>query len=322
MKISEPKVSVLVPVYNGERYIEEALLSILQQTYQNFEVIICDDASIDNTLNICKKLAIQDSRIKLFENSVNKGYLLTCNYLFTQVSGELVTFQDADDVSDLTRLQKQVNFFADNPKIVACGTWATYFNQNLKDIIRYKKTETVYKSIKFKMYEQHQFCGASVMFKKTVLNYIEGYQTYFGRIGSEDYDFFFRISQRWPVANIPELLYFVRTTPGSLSRSVKSPKQLISHEVVIFLAIQRDNNNGLDSLTGLDRSLLSAYEKDLLQDIDCSAAGLYRKEADRFAWQGLYKYAFISSCRALLSSPFSLTNIKYFISSFIRFIRT
>ena len=107
-------ISVIMPAYNCELYVEMAIKSILEQTYKDFELLIADDASKDNTKKIIDDLAKTDSRIKTFHNESNLGYLQASNKLFEKCSGEYITFQDADDFSDVTRFEKLVKEFGND----------------------------------------------------------------------------------------------------------------------------------------------------------------------------------------------------------------
>ncbi len=116
----EPLVSVIIPAYNCERFIIQSLDSIINQTYQNLEIIVCDDASKDKTRKIIDSYS--DPRIKRFHNEYNMGYLITWNKLMAFATGEYITFQDADDVSDTKRIEILLKAFYNFPEISAVGS--------------------------------------------------------------------------------------------------------------------------------------------------------------------------------------------------------
>lgn len=314
---SNPRVSILMPAYNAVGYIKESVDSILKQTFSDLELVICDDASIDNTYAQC--LEINDKRVRLFKNDHNLGYLKTCNFLFGQARGEWIGFQDADDISDLTRVEKQIQFLNSNPDHVLCGTRAWYFERRQNEPVRYKNVEGTHEKILKALYHKNQFCGASVLVKKSVLYETGGYQIFYDRIGNEDYDCFFRIAQRFRVANLEEHLYFVRLSPNSVSRVIRNPKQLISGDLVLFFAHQRDRF-GKDSLTGLPSDLLDHFLEQKLARFIKDPSFLYRKNADMAAYNGNLKQVWKSSLLALKAKPFLFVNWKYFISGMIRFL--
>ncbi len=311
---NNPLVSIIMPAYNAEKYIAEAIESIIAQTYTNWELLIADDGSTDNTKNIIKDYANKESRIKTYHNSENIGYLKTCNKLFKICKGELITFQDADDISVPKRIEKQYLFLKHNSEIVAVGCQASYFKKNIENIIKNKTVNCNHVDIYNTLFYANQFSGASVMFRRKLFDSIGCYKEFFDRIGNEDYDFFFRIAKIHKVANLDETLYYVRLAPNSISRNIKSPRQIISADLVKFLAHQREKF-GKDSLTGLEYNLLENYENKLLADFNKDKTLLYRKSADSLSYSGLKKQALYSSFKALKIEPFKTINIKYFLAS-------
>ena len=121
-----PQISVLLPVYNGEKTIARAIESILNQDFKDFELIILDDGSKDKTLDICKDYQKKDSRIILVHHE-NKGLSATLNIGISLARGELIARQDSDDCSLPDRLEKQLNYMRANSKTVLLGTWAKIF---------------------------------------------------------------------------------------------------------------------------------------------------------------------------------------------------
>jgi len=108
------KVSILLSVYNAEKSIELSIKSILSQTYKNFELLIMDDHSSDDTLKICEKMRSIDSRITLFKNSINLGLTKSLNILALNSNGAYIARQDADDISLDQRIEKQLTFLKKN----------------------------------------------------------------------------------------------------------------------------------------------------------------------------------------------------------------
>jgi glycosyltransferase involved in cell wall biosynthesis len=120
-------VSIILPVYNGESTISASIESILQQSYQNFELIIIDDGSSDNSLKQMKQF--KDKRI-IINTQNNNGLAKTLNYGISVAKGELIARQDQDDISLPTRIEKQVERFYANKKLVLLGTNALVINEN------------------------------------------------------------------------------------------------------------------------------------------------------------------------------------------------
>jgi glycosyltransferase involved in cell wall biosynthesis len=121
-------VSVLMPVYNGEKYLREAIKSILNQTFTNFEFIIINDGSTDNSLYIIK--SFKDNRIKIIENKENLGLIKTLNKGINLAQGKYIARMDADDIALPKRLEKQIEFLEKNPKYSFVGTRAKYIYNN------------------------------------------------------------------------------------------------------------------------------------------------------------------------------------------------
>lgn len=213
-----PLISVIMPAFNAEKYLERAIDSILNQTYEYFELLILDDASEDNSSNIVKRYT--DPRIKRFKNETNQGYLKSVNFLFTQTTGNLIAFQDADDWSDRARFESQVKAFEDDIDLKFCGT----------QCIHYKNSQTnVYSNFPLtlhKVVEQLErgdtvvLCGASVMLKRELLERYGGYREFFDRIGAEHLDWFYQMFHREKFINLPQHLYTYRAVHDSFTKSL------------------------------------------------------------------------------------------------------
>lgn len=130
----QPLVSVCIPVYNGEKYINETLDCVLGQTYKNIEVIISDNCSTDRTIELIK--AYNDSRVKIFSNEKNEG--IKYNYLkvFTYASGKYLTFMGADDGMDITTIEKEVAILEDEKykDVVLVNGYVSIINDESKQV--------------------------------------------------------------------------------------------------------------------------------------------------------------------------------------------
>jgi len=141
-------VSVLLPVYNAEQTIGKTLSKILNQTYENIEIIIINDGSTDSSEQIIKRYAETDSKIKLFSRA-NHGLIDTLNFAISKASGQFLVREDADDYSTADRIEKQVTFMQANKDIVVCGS----------DYKTFGSSQT-----KIKMSHTPEICGAEVYF--------------------------------------------------------------------------------------------------------------------------------------------------------------
>lgn len=235
-----PLLSVIMPAYNAERYIEASIQSVLDQTFGDFELIICDDNSTDNTKDII--LDFLDSRIRFIENKSNIGYLKTVNRLFSMCQGEYIAFQDADDVSHPKRFELQLDILSQDESLYLVGT-------NYSRIDSRSRILSVHDAccepdlIKKLIIENNQFQKPSIIFRKHILQTVGGYREAFLQLGniSEDYDWLLRICERYKVINInyQEPLYIYRTLSTSMSRDIKDAKQFYGHKVAQYLAKQR-----------------------------------------------------------------------------------
>ncbi|MBX7181524.1 MAG: glycosyltransferase [Bacteroidia bacterium] len=204
---SKPLVSIIMPCYNAGIFVKEAIFSILNQTWQNIELLICDDASTDETRSIME--SFNDHRIRKFYHQENLGYLATCNELFQKVSGDFVSFQDADDFSEPGRIAQCLEAFRMNPEI---GFVITDFRRisksgrSLSSIIEPVDLERFRLDSNYKI----RVCGATIFIRREVLNKVGFYHPFFERKGGEDYEWLFRISRNFKGEHIREPLYVYR----------------------------------------------------------------------------------------------------------------
>ena len=130
IKKKSPLLTVLMPVYNAEKFLDESIGSILNQTYLEFELLILDDASTDNSLKIIKNYAKEDKRIRVLINKTNKKEAKCRNRLLKNTTTEFIAWMDADDISVIYRLQMQMDFLKQNPDIDVVGSHMSCFGKN------------------------------------------------------------------------------------------------------------------------------------------------------------------------------------------------
>lgn len=185
----KPKLSVVMPVFNGEKYLKEAIKSILDQTYKDFELIIIDDGSTDNTLKIISKF--QDQRIKLYRNRKNLGLVPSLNTGLFKSSGLYIARCDADDIYDKERFRKQIQFLSINLEYILVSSNAILIDEkgrSINKLIFPEKNENIRNGLQKKNIIIH----ASVMFRKSIVSQIGGYRHFFNS-GAEDYDLWLRL---------------------------------------------------------------------------------------------------------------------------------
>lgn len=122
MKLSDTLVSIILPICNAQAYLEIALQSLLRQTYQHIEIIAIDDDSRDGSYKILRELAKSDRRLKIFKNKKRYGLGVCLNRAIAKSRGKYIAFMNANDISGLHRIKRQVSYLLQNPDVVAVGT--------------------------------------------------------------------------------------------------------------------------------------------------------------------------------------------------------
>lgn len=183
-------ISVIMSVYNAEKYLEKAIESILTQSYDNLEFIIINDKSNDNSADIISKYADQDQRIKYIENERNQGLTYSLNKGLELAKGEYIARMDADDISTSDRLEKQVDYLKKNKEISLIGTSAYNIDENGK-VIDERNVPLEYEDIKKNINLVNPIIHPSVMFRKDDILAIGGYNEEFIKV--QDYELWFRI---------------------------------------------------------------------------------------------------------------------------------
>lgn len=217
----KPAISVVMPAYNAQEYIGEAIQSILNQTFTNFELLIIDDASTDRTLLLIRQYQKKDPRIRVTVNKTNLQIAGSLNKLIKLVRSEFIARMDADDISFPDRLRLQYKLIKENNKIGVVGADMIIIN---KDGIPFSKREYPEhnKELKKVMFRYSPFAHPVVMFRKKVFEEFGGYNV--DMVPCEDIDLWFRIGTKYQFASIPKTLLSYRNV--IYSNSTKSLKGL------------------------------------------------------------------------------------------------
>lgn len=241
--MKKPKVSVIMAVYNGEKYLKECIDSILNQTFSDFEFIIINDGSTDKTEEIVKNAMKKDKRIKLISNKENRGRAVARNQGLKIANGEYIAVIDSDDIALPQRLEKQVKFLDENQDVGLVGTWFYVIDEDGK-IIGKEKNPVSDEMIREKILKAMPFCHSSLMWRKECIEKVGGYRKEFSL--SQDYDLVLRISEKYKVANIPEFLCMRRYHPDAIT-VIKKREQEKFGKLAQILAEER-RLYGKDSL--------------------------------------------------------------------------
>lgn len=210
------KVSVIMGIYNCSKYLPFAIESIINQTFTDWELIMCDDASTDDTYQIAKYYEqLYPEKITIIKNDKNCKLSYTLNRCLNQARGIYIARMDADDLCDKKRFELQVNFLDSNPDISVVGTYMQRFNDNgLADIVEIKERPNYY-TLRYSLPFHH----ATIMMRKEAYDLLNGYTVSNRTVRGQDYDLWFRFfSLGLEGANIPIPLYYVREDMDAIKR--------------------------------------------------------------------------------------------------------
>jgi glycosyltransferase involved in cell wall biosynthesis len=212
--MSIPKVSVLMPCYNASEFIHESVESILNQVYSDFELILINDGSTDDTLAIGKQYAERDKRIKIISKS-NTGLPDSLNVGLNAAQGEWIARLDADDIAMPYRLQKQMKCIDKSKEIVLVGSGCVAIDRQGNEIGRYKYPGSHFKIVKSMEKMASPFPHSSAFFSRNLVKKIGGYCSRFK--AGEDIDLWFRISNLGSICCLPEPLIKLRKHAESIT---------------------------------------------------------------------------------------------------------
>jgi len=209
--IRDLKVSVIMAVYNGEKYLKSAIESILNQTVKNFEFILIDDGSKDRSLEIIKEFSKTDKRIKILKNPINIGLTKSLNKAIKYSTGNFIARQDVDDVSLPHRLEKQLYFLNNNPDYAFCGCNGIIKENkdNLTNIFKFKE-------IKKNLIIQNCFAHPSIFIRKSTFEKYGYYNEKF--LYGQDYELWCRLIYKYQLKaiNLPDQLIIMNIPIESL----------------------------------------------------------------------------------------------------------
>jgi glycosyltransferase involved in cell wall biosynthesis len=212
-----PKVTVLMPVYNGEKYLQEAVDSILCQTFTNFELLIIDDGSTDESITILESLA--DPRIRLVRNETNLKLVATRNKGLSLARGQYIALMDCDDISVPQRLSKQVAYLENNPDLGILGS-ACQFIDNSGVFGQVWSPPRQHGLICWEMCFTCPISNPTVMMRKSVIQDLGGYAAIpIAEYGTEDYELWQRAAGRTQLANLSDVLLFLRQHDSNITKT-------------------------------------------------------------------------------------------------------
>lgn len=267
-----PVVSVIMSVYNAEKFLAEALESIINQTFDSFEFIIIDDGSSDGSRLILEAYSRQDNRLKLVSRE-NRGLTASLNEGILLAKGTFIARMDADDIALPYRLEHQLQWLEKTGADI-CGSWMKIFGGNDKRVIKFAQTD---RAIKMALMFYSPFAHPSIMVKADLIKallYNEAYQV------AQDYDLWERAAEAgWKMTNVPEVLLLYRVHATQITSRTANRQQELSQSIrrryweFVFDAMQLSRNL-IDETLKIFELPLSEINMDA---VDASFTGLLQQ---------------------------------------------
>jgi glycosyltransferase involved in cell wall biosynthesis len=270
-----PKISVIIPVYNGEKTIEKTIESVLNQTFANFELLVIDDDSQDSTLEVIGK--IKDSRLKVFSYP-RAGVSASRNRGLTQASGEFISFLDADDLWTTDKLEAQFNALQENPQAAVAYSWTDWIDESgqfLRAGGHISVNGNAYAELLLRDFVES---GSNPLIRRQALAEVGNFDE--SLTHGEDWDMWLRLAARYEFVAVPSPQILYRISPNSASFDVWKM------EAGSLQIIERNFAQAPESLQHLKREALSSRYKYLT--FKALEGTLERKQglaAARFLWQ-------------------------------------
>lgn len=219
---AQPLISVVMPVYNVEAYVNEAIQSILDQTFPDFEFIIVDDASTDKTWDIVS--AFKDRRVICLRNAQNKGNYFSRNRGMKQAKGKYIAVMDGDDIAMPERLEKEFNYLEENPDMLAVGT-------DFRFTLEQEKPEmpTSYEEVCISLLRGFSLLHPSLMMRTEIIRSLGGYNENYRY--AADYNLFCQLSLKGKVNILPEQLMTYRLHPNQISKTFTSEQNEYANDI-------------------------------------------------------------------------------------------
>ncbi len=215
-------ISVILPVFNGEKYLQQSIRSILEQTYENWELIIVNDCSTDNTEEIAQRYAKIDKRIRVINNLENKKLPASLNIGFSNAKGQYFTWTSDDNAYAKDAFEKlRKNLIDNNVDFV----FSDYQVIDEEDYILYNQVTGPVEELPY-----YNNVGACFLYKKEIQEHLKGYNV--NKFLVEDYDFWLRVYWKYKMLHISESLYFYRIHAKSLTSERKKEVELAEIELL------------------------------------------------------------------------------------------
>lgn len=304
-----------MPAFNAAKYIDKSIKCILNQTNKNWELLIADDASTDKTKEIINQFS--DPRIKCFHNDSNLGYLETWNKLMKEASGDFITFQDADDLCAINRVELLLNELIKDSELAVVGSNFKHINTS-DEVVEISEFPLSHEEVFNAMPNKFHFIGSAIMIRKEVYDTIGGYHTFFNRIGAEDYYWMYLIMEKFKFKNISSPLYYYRFNESSVSGNISNnPSKINISKILHHLIVQR-KKNGSDDLQNGNELILKEYLDELNKPFLEDVSYYFYYVAKRRFYEGRKKLAINNLFKAICKKPLKIDyyrDLFYFIKN-------
>ena len=316
-----PIISVILPIFNGEKYLHEAIDSILCQTFDNFELIVINDGSSDGTQEIIEEYARLDSRVVLVSRE-NKGLVASLNEGIGKARGSWIARMDQDDIAHPERFEKQLEALSKTGADL-CGSWVQPFGANQKYIHKHAISND---AIKYELLFGCAFAHPSVIVRKVLINSLR-YDPDWEK--AEDYELWVRAAiAGWKMANVPEVLLSYRQHNSQMSSASSIDQQVLSQKVrkIYWEYLGKNiqlNSNEINAVLGLRESPLSKPDMNMVDSVFIRLLNSVKGESRQVIFDHLTRLYYRVACLSI-SVPLSWyslnkkygdkRNLKIFIS--------
>lgn len=235
-----PVLTVIMPVYNGEKFLKKSIDSVLNQTFTDFILLVLNDNSSDSTADILEHYKKKDSRISIITKTKNEGPANLRNEGVEKADTEFIALLDADDIALPTRFEKQLDYLKMHPEVGVCGTWFTFFGTKDKIV----KHEVSHEALKVQFLNSCGIGNPTVMFRKSVLGNLRFEHQY---VPAEDYGLWSQLIHKTQFHNLPESLLKYRWHDDNISQTkeanLRKSEVLIKTKQLEHLGIQPTDPN-------------------------------------------------------------------------------
>ena len=310
MNKTSPQISIILPTYNGEEYLSYSIQSILNQTYQDWELIIVNDCSTDQTSNIIKQFSMKDSRIKVITNKNNQKLPKSLNIGFSQARGKYLTWTSDDNEYYPAALEKMYNFLEENNDVGMVYANCLVVSENKENTFWGNKDATPENLL------MTNVCGACFLYRKSVAETIGEYNC--NLFLAEDHDYWLRIRLKYKIERIPEELYLYRQHSKNLTNTRKKEAFYKDVELTsLYIEIYLETFPYLD----LKVQKYIALREQLKNKIDISLKEMLKVFSQRELYREIKYFQSIDSSNFYLKQIRKLGGI-YLFKSFLLYFKS